>query len=150
MLEFVDSDLYFVQDKNNFINPLLQVGSGWPKITGSGSLSMHRSIQIVLDSYAPYPSVTSVFPRSLFQLYTHYIPRTRLYGHTLINQDIDAAFLVGAMPRREGMERKDLLAANVKIFKVMHTFIQGSGGFFWPNSDQELCTSNKGTSLEFY
>jgi len=32
--------------------------------------------------------------------------------------DIDAAFLVGAMPRKEGMERKDLLAANVKIFKV--------------------------------
>ena len=28
-----------------------------------------------------------------------------------------AAFLVGSMPRREGMERKDLLAANVKIFK---------------------------------
>lgn len=33
-------------------------------------------------------------------------------------RDCDAAFLVGAMPRREGMERKDLLAANVKIFKV--------------------------------
>uniref|UniRef100_A0A4D5R9P6 Malate dehydrogenase n=1 Tax=Scolopendra viridis TaxID=118503 RepID=A0A4D5R9P6_SCOVI len=31
--------------------------------------------------------------------------------------DIDAAFLVGAMPRKEGMERKDLLSANVKIFK---------------------------------
>lgn len=30
---------------------------------------------------------------------------------------IDAAFLVGAMPRRDGMERKDLLAANIKIFK---------------------------------
>lgn len=30
---------------------------------------------------------------------------------------IDVAFLVGSMPRREGMERKDLLAANVKIFK---------------------------------
>ena len=28
------------------------------------------------------------------------------------------AFLVGSMPRREGMERKDLLSANVKIFKV--------------------------------
>ena len=27
MLEFVDSDLDFVQDKNNLINPLLQVGS---------------------------------------------------------------------------------------------------------------------------
>ena len=30
-------------------------------------------------------------------------------------KDIDAAFLVGSMPRREGMERKDLLAANVKV-----------------------------------
>ena len=32
-------------------------------------------------------------------------------------KDLDAAILVGAMPRREGMERKDLLAANVKIFR---------------------------------
>lgn len=30
---------------------------------------------------------------------------------------VDVAFLVGSMPRKEGMERKDLLAANVKIFK---------------------------------
>lgn len=33
-------------------------------------------------------------------------------------KDVDAAFFVGAMPRKEGMERKDLLAANVKIFKA--------------------------------
>merc|ERR1711963_178828 len=33
-------------------------------------------------------------------------------------KDADAAFMVGAMPRREGTERKDLLAANVRIFKV--------------------------------
>ena len=33
-------------------------------------------------------------------------------------KDCDAAFLVGAMPRKAGMERGDLLAANVKIFKV--------------------------------
>ena len=32
--------------------------------------------------------------------------------------DIDAAILVGSMPRREGMERKDLLQANAKIFEV--------------------------------
>jgi len=31
---------------------------------------------------------------------------------------IDYAILVGAMPRREGMERKDLLKANVKIFET--------------------------------
>jgi len=32
--------------------------------------------------------------------------------------NIDYAVLVGAMPRREGMERKDLLKANVKIFSI--------------------------------
>jgi len=32
-------------------------------------------------------------------------------------KDIDIAVLAGSMPRREGMERKDLLAANVRIFK---------------------------------
>lgn len=32
-------------------------------------------------------------------------------------KNIDVAVLCGSMPRREGMERKDLLAANVKIFK---------------------------------
>ncbi|XP_063359868.1 malate dehydrogenase, cytoplasmic isoform X1 [Cydia amplana] len=32
-------------------------------------------------------------------------------------KDVAAAFLVGAMPRKEGMERKDLLSANVRIFK---------------------------------
>ena len=45
MLEFVDSDLYFVQDKNNFINSLLQVGSGSvEKITGSGSWSLCATV----------------------------------------------------------------------------------------------------------
>ena len=31
--------------------------------------------------------------------------------------DIDVAILVGAFPRKQGMERKDLLKANVKIFE---------------------------------
>jgi len=30
--------------------------------------------------------------------------------------NIDVAILVGAMPRKQGMERKDLLMANAKIF----------------------------------
>lgn len=30
--------------------------------------------------------------------------------------NIDVAILVGAMPRKQGMERKDLLKANAKIF----------------------------------
>ena len=33
-------------------------------------------------------------------------------------RDVDYAILVGAMPRKEGMDRKDLLKANVGIFKV--------------------------------
>ena len=32
--------------------------------------------------------------------------------------DADVCIMVGAMPRREGMERKDLLKANVKIFET--------------------------------
>uniref|UniRef100_A0A8C5MI74 Malate dehydrogenase n=1 Tax=Leptobrachium leishanense TaxID=445787 RepID=A0A8C5MI74_9ANUR len=32
-------------------------------------------------------------------------------------KNVDVAILVGSMPRKEGMERKDLLKANVKIFK---------------------------------
>lgn len=32
-------------------------------------------------------------------------------------KDCDVAILVGAIPRREGMERKDLLTQNAKIFK---------------------------------
>jgi len=33
-------------------------------------------------------------------------------------KNIDVAILVGAMPRKEGMERKDLLKANARIFEV--------------------------------
>ena len=51
MLEFVDYDLYFVQDENNFINPLLQVGSGSgsesvEKSTGSGGPKINASDRI--------------------------------------------------------------------------------------------------------
>lgn len=39
-------------------------------------------------------------------------------------KDVDVALFVGAMPRREGMERKDLLSANVKIFKSQGTALE--------------------------
>jgi len=41
-------------------------------------------------------------------------------------KDIDYALMLGAMPRKEGMGRKDLLAANVKIFKVQGEAIDRS------------------------
>ena len=49
MLEFVNSGLYFVEDENNFINPLLQLGSGSgydEKSTGSGGPKINGSDRI--------------------------------------------------------------------------------------------------------
>ena len=45
MLEFVHSGLYFVQDENNFINSLLQVGSG----SGSDEESTEKAGQKATD-----------------------------------------------------------------------------------------------------
>lgn len=39
-------------------------------------------------------------------------------------KDVDAAILVGSMPRKEGMERKDLLKANVAIFKTQGSALE--------------------------
>lgn len=50
-----------------------------------------------------------------FTLLTEVIPTA---DPAVAFKDIDVAFLVGSMPRKQGMERKDLLSANVKIFKV--------------------------------
>ena len=52
MLEFVDSGLIFVQDKNNFRNPLFKVGSSGPKINGSGSSSLLFSLSY---TYSLFP-----------------------------------------------------------------------------------------------
>ena len=60
MLEFVDSDLYFVQDKNNLINLLLQVGSGSgsvEKSTGSGGPKIR--IRILIPGF--WKNVETVF-----------------------------------------------------------------------------------------
>jgi len=50
-----------------------------------------------------------------FRFYAEVIPTA---DARVAFKDIDAAILVGAMPRKEGMERKDLLKANAKIFVV--------------------------------
>ena len=56
MFEFVNSGLYFVQNDNNFINPLLQVGSGSvEKSTGSGGPKINGSdlirIRILISEF---------------------------------------------------------------------------------------------------
>lgn len=59
--------------------------------------------QLPVDRVTPLPSPTDVIPTDKVEV-----------GF----KDIDAAILVGSMPRKEGMERKDLLKANVAIFKT--------------------------------
>ena len=65
MLEFVDSNLYFVQDENNFINPLLQIGSGFgsvekvPDPAGQKSTDPTRSGSSI-SSLHPYHSCMDI------------------------------------------------------------------------------------------
>ena len=54
MLEFVDSDLYFVRDKNNFIIPLFQVGSGSVKKNYQIRIRQAKNHRIRLDP-DPHP-----------------------------------------------------------------------------------------------
>ena len=64
MLEFVDSGLYIVQDENNFINPLLQVGAGSgynEKSTRSGS-GGPKQISIIYYLGDNYNYVTAQIP----------------------------------------------------------------------------------------
>lgn len=74
-------------------------------------------ILVLLD----IPPMVEVLKGVEFELYDCALPN--LVGVEAVTSeqqaftDVDYAFLVGAMPRKEGMERKDLLAANVKIFK---------------------------------
>ena len=54
MLLFVDSDLYFVQDENNFINPLLKVGSGSGSVEKKYRIRMAKNQRIRPDP-DPHP-----------------------------------------------------------------------------------------------
>ena len=63
MFEFVDSGLYFVQDENYFINPLLQVGSGSgsvEKSTGSSVPKINRSdrIRILIPAFKKLETIS--------------------------------------------------------------------------------------------
>uniref|UniRef100_A0A8C2FA73 Malate dehydrogenase, cytoplasmic n=1 Tax=Cyprinus carpio TaxID=7962 RepID=A0A8C2FA73_CYPCA len=65
------------------------------------------------DEIFLYPSVS--YSVSLSYSFTEVIPTDKV---EVGFKDLDAAILVGSMPRKEGMERKDLLKANVAIFKT--------------------------------
>ncbi|KAH3845526.1 malate dehydrogenase, cytoplasmic-like [Dreissena polymorpha] len=78
----------------------------------------NQPLSLVLLDIAPMMGVLNGVVMELkdcsFPLLKEIIPTD---DYAVAFKDVDVAFLVGAMPRKEGMERKDLLAANVKIFK---------------------------------
>jgi malate dehydrogenase len=78
----------------------------------------NQPISLVLLDIVPMKGVVDGVVMELIDcalpLLTDIIPTTDVDSAF---KDVDVAILVGAMPRREGMERKDLLKANVKIFK---------------------------------
>lgn len=55
------------------------------------------------------------------------------------------AVLVGAMPRREGMERKDLLKANAGIFKIQGQALDQVG-----NKNVKVCITEIMVFFHFY
>ncbi|NXC14531.1 MDHC protein, partial [Corythaeola cristata] len=67
-------------------------------------LSLQPLVLVLLD----ITPMMTVLEGVVMELQDFFLPLLR---------DLDIAILVGSMPRREGMERKDLLKANVKIFK---------------------------------
>ena len=84
---YVDSGLYFVQDENDFINPLLQVGSGSvEKSTGSGGPKNQR----IRPDPDPHPCFylvfETVFSFLLIQTTSH------LHHHQSILHDIMVYF----------------------------------------------------------
>lgn len=60
----------------------------------------------------------NLIKNKMMNLYVSFLEITPTADPAVAFKDVAAAFLVGAMPRKEGMERKDLLAANAEIFKV--------------------------------
>ena len=72
MLEFVDTGLYFIQDENNLINPLLQVGpgSGGPKSTGPTGTSS----QVLRWTYSPlFPTIVKWLTKASIDHYSQQI-----------------------------------------------------------------------------
>lgn len=81
---------------------------------------------------------------SVFPLVHSVVATTNL---AIAFKDIDAAFLVGAMPRRQGMERKDLLAANVKVFFIVKISLNFINSFFY--LDLDFCSARSSIGFLF-
>lgn len=94
-----------------------QIGYQMIPLICSGSMFPGRKVDLrLLDLHVDYLKGTTMeiddsFYPELEKYSVHSDPEEAF-------QDIDVAILVGGMPRKDGMERKDLLLLNVGIFKT--------------------------------
>ena len=88
----MNSGLYFVQDENNFIYPLLLVGSGWPKING------FNRIRILIPVYKERTSLSSAkvyngCPLPVYLVREKAIRNINVFGFlTRLNRSIEEIF----------------------------------------------------------
>ncbi|KAH9504730.1 Malate dehydrogenase, cytoplasmic [Bulinus truncatus] len=86
---------------------------------GCGQVFGNRVLELRLLDIAPMMDVLNGVVMELQDCAIPLVKRIVATDDPLVAfKDVDAAFMVGAMPRKDGMERKDLLKANVKIFKA--------------------------------
>ncbi|VDM75270.1 unnamed protein product [Strongylus vulgaris] len=127
LMKCLCSLFHFTNSRPNVMSPLRVLVTG-----AAGQIGYSLVLQIakgdVFGKDTPIvlvmldiPPMATVLEGVQFELQDCALPN--LHGVECVTSEkeaftgIDYAFLVGAMPRKEGMERKDLLAANVKIFK---------------------------------
>ena len=79
MLEFVDYGLYFVQDENNFTNPLLQIRISWKKYRIRIRRAKNQRIRPDSD---PHPCMcivyTNIRSAAGCGMYQHDVSQTKL------------------------------------------------------------------------
>ncbi len=107
------------------INYIIQIFKLFPFLDKNSIISKNRWIffsKLMIFKNLPWRFVGPKMPVRSFLLllslsysFTEVIPTDKV---EVGFKDLDAAILVGSMPRKEGMERKDLLKANVAIFKT--------------------------------
>ena len=80
---------------------------------------MPAEIHAHTHTHSPSPSLSHTYTHTQSHSTTYMYVRIDIIATSSEKEafsDIDVALLVGSMPRREGMLRKDLLTANAKIF----------------------------------
>ena len=120
VMELQDCALTLLQGKRRIFSK-----SASYSVSGANLLSVthtHTHTHTCTNTHTHTHTCTHTHTRAHTHTHTH--THTRVHTEVIPTDNVEVAFrdadvaiLVGAMPRREGMERKDLLRANARIFE---------------------------------